>query len=154
MRDHHEAEVLVQEAFIKAFKYLGDLGDGGKFASWIMAIARRLSVDMHRERQKHSRNISLSSMSGVSNLLHDAAILADRQAGQRVENGDLEARLHVAIAELPDSERSTLHLQLAGMNYEKIAQELDISPAAVKGRLARARKKVKALMKKSDGFTS
>jgi RNA polymerase sigma-70 factor, ECF subfamily len=48
LRDHHAAEDVTQESFIKAFCKLSTLRAPGKFGDWLLSIARRRAIDLAR----------------------------------------------------------------------------------------------------------
>ena len=65
-------------------------------------------------------------------------------AATRLEQGELEAALHRAIAELPDERRIVVVLRdLEGLSYEEIALVLELEPGTVRSRLHRARMDLK-----------
>ena len=153
MGDWHDAETVVQETFIKAYEHLEALEKSEKFLSWVLSIAYRLSMDMHREKEKRIGNISLDRIPDEANVLEVASVIELRRVEHREECRGFEERLFRAIAQLPESERTPLLLQLDGMSHKKIAQALNITEAAVNNRLARARKKLEVYLLKNDGDT-
>ena len=146
--DSDDAQTVVQETWLKVSQHIGELREPEKFPRWMFRIAYQLIVNMHREDQKRIQSASLSRISDAGNALEDAAVIEHRNAEQQSKNNDLKVSLSMAIAELPDSERLPLLLQMDGMSHKEIAQKLDITEGAVNNRLARARRKVKILTPK------
>ena len=144
-----DAQTVVQETWIRVFQHIGELREAEKFSSWMFRIAYQLSVNMHREGQKRIRSVSLSRISDEGKVLEEAAVIEHRNAEQQSQNNDLKVSLSTAIAELPDSERLPLLLQMDSMTHKEIAQKLNITEGAVNNRLARARAKVKVLILKT-----
>ena len=140
-----DAQTVAQETWFKVSQHIGKLREAEKFSSWLFRIAYQLSVDLHREHQKRIKSLSFSRFSDVDKALEDAAVIEHRIAEQQSDNNDLQTNLLTAIAGLPDSERLPLLLQMEGMSYKEIAQEINITEGAVNNRLARARAKVKVL---------
>ena len=151
--DWHDAQDVVQETYVKVFENLGELRESKKLRSWMLRIAHRLSMDMHRDKEKRIGNISLDRIPNEANVLEVASVIEHRRGKQREEYRGFEEGLFRAIAKLPESERETLLLQIDGMSHKKIAQVLDITEAAVNGRLARARKKVEVHLLENDSDT-
>lgn len=57
MRNLHEAEDVVQETLLLAFRRLATLNDGSKFAGWLAAIAHRQVIDAARRRKSVVRTV-------------------------------------------------------------------------------------------------
>jgi len=124
-----DADDVVQDAFITAWRRLSDLEDLGRVRSWLSTIVARRATDLLRSRRP------------AAPLDEDTALvsrLGDPESGATV--GDQLAALGRALAELPDDlRRAWLLREAAGSTYAEIATELDVPVATVRGRIARAR---------------
>lgn len=127
-----DAEDLLQEALTRAYLALHSLRDETRFAGWLLAIARRL----HLTRLKSRRGDPL--------LVADPS--ADRGFASAYEAHSTEAQLALeALARLPDGPRELLALTcLDGLSPNEAAAVLGIAPRAVRMRLTRARKMLRA----------
>lgn len=141
-----DVQTVVQETWLKASQHIGELREPEKFPRWMFRIAYQIIVNMHRENQKRIQSVSFSPLSDAGKALVNAAVIEHRNTEQQSENSDLQVDLRIAIMKLPDSERLPLLLQMDGMSYREIAQEMDITEGAVTNRLARAREKIKILI--------
>ena len=148
MRNHEDAQEIVQETFVAIWQNLRELKDPQKFPNWMFGIASRIIAKKYRERQKLIECLSLSSGANEVEISDVAAVLAHRRDEQQQEIVDMRDRLERAIEQLPDSERQPLLLRLNGMSHKEIAQELGLSEAVVNNRLARGRKRLKSLVHK------
>jgi RNA polymerase sigma-70 factor, ECF subfamily len=129
---------VVQEAFMRAYHHLGQLGDHATFPAWLSTIVRNEAVSWLR------RNARVRSV--------DSEILKDipQQEGA-VENPMLE-RLRGALERLTPQYREILLLKYeASLDYEHIAESLGISIANVEKRLYRARQALAALLPEMIG---
>ena len=131
-----EAEEIAQEVFLRAHRALGDFRGEAKLSTWLYTIASRLcltrlgSSERSLVRQGEEGLLRLPQTTGGP----DAAL----------EQGELEAALHRAIAELPDERRIVVVLRdLEGLSYEEIAAALDLELGTVRSRLHRARMDLK-----------
>ena len=145
-----DAQTIVQETWLRVSQHIGELREPEKFLGWIFRIAYQLIVNMHREHRKDIKFLSLSRIADMDKALEEAAIIAHQIAEQKSVNSDWKVSLPMAIAELPNSERLPLLLQMNGMSHKEIAQKLNITEGAVNNRLARARRKVKVLILKMN----
>ena len=147
MGNREDAEDVVQETFTEAFLSLRNLDEPVKFTGWLYVIASRLITKHYRKRQKQVEVISFSDLGDEAAAFEIAATHAHRRAERFAEIGDLQGQLKIAIDRLPESLREPMRLRITDMNYREIAQTLGITENAVKRRLARARIKLKALLK-------
>jgi len=131
-----EAEEMAQEVFLRAHRALGDFRGEAKLSTWLYTIASRLcltrlgSTERSLIRQGEESLLLLPQSTGGP----DAAL----------EQSELEAGLHRAIAELSDERRMVVVLRdLEGLSYEEIAAALDLELGTVRSRLHRARMDLK-----------
>ena len=134
--DRGGAEDAAQQAFAKAFEKLPRLRDEGRFASWLGVICRRTAQDMQRDRQRRAR-------------LHQAAISEMHSGGNH--NG-FDRVVKEAVDGLPAMYREIIVLRYyTNMSYREIESVLDLSGDTVKGRLARARHRIRIHLE-AEGF--
>lgn len=122
---HHDAEDLLQETFIAAFRGLASFQERSSVKTWLYAILFRQASLLRRKR-------------GVSPL----QLSVDAPSGDPPEAARTEARidLETALAHLPDDARAILILrELDGLAYEEIASVLQVPRGTVESRLFRAR---------------
>jgi len=131
-RNNSDAQDIVQEAYLRAFKFFGGFrGDNSR--SWLLRIVRNTFYTWREKNQREEDLINSDDM--VENLQNDAPApdaLMLRQA-------DSEA-LREAIESLPLEFREVLVMrELEGMAYKEIADVADVPLGTVMSRLARAR---------------
>jgi RNA polymerase sigma-70 factor (ECF subfamily) len=149
-----EAEDLAQETFLKAFRALGSFRQGSKFYTWLFRIA--VNTGFSRRRQEVRRKVHEGGRldaggSGDSDELSLEAVIPDRKdtdPAKILERETLRARVREGLQEIDPDYRSILVLRdIEGMDYESIAESLDITTAAVKSRLHRARLELARILK-------
>ncbi len=129
-RQHEQAEDLVQEAFMRAWKSLDSLQDYTAAKSWLVTILRRENARQFERRQPE--------LTPLDNDVADQLIAESTDAAELVQ-------LRQAIANLPLDYREPLMLQvLGGFSCDEIATELGIKTGAVMTRLFRARQRLRA----------
>ena len=139
-----EAEELAQEAFLRAMERIDQFRGQSRFYTWLFRIAANLTLS-HRRRagRVKFRSIDLMDEAGGS----QAAGLAEEAAGRRPGRPDEAAmtletqrRVLAAMDDLDDEFRIVLVLRdIEDMEYDQIAQVLDLPAGTVKSRLHRAR---------------
>jgi RNA polymerase sigma-70 factor (ECF subfamily) len=131
--DDPAVDDVVQEAFMRAYDHLGQLGEPATFPSWLSTIARTEAVTWLR-RNARVRAVDLEH---AAEQPHVDAIPEDPQ---------LE-RLRGALARLSPSYREILALKYeAGLDYTRIGESLGLSVTNVEKRLYRARQALMLLM--------
>jgi len=127
--DKDLAEDIAQETFVQVCLKLVSLKRPDRFVGWLSTICRHLAIDTIRRRQIKTVNLAEANELAAS-----------------VTNPDNEV-VHKAIAGLPRMCREIVVLfYFHSMTYEELSNCLGISIHAVKGRLCRARKKLKAFL--------
>ena len=131
-RDRALAEDVVQETMLRAWKAQDSLHDEAAAKPWFLTIVRR----------EYARNFERKRLATVD---VDELIASEEATLAVAEDQDL-AELRAALFKLPEEYREPLVLQvLMGFSTREIANELNISSAAVLTRLFRARNQLRKL---------
>src|SRR5713226_782331 len=144
MRNHEDAEDVVQEAFQLAFVHLHDFKGGARFSTWLSRIA--INVALMKLRKKSRKvEISIDEKSESDDMsFRDAVTDVALNPEQDCLREERSRILREALAELRPNARRVLELyELEGRSMKEIAVGLGISVAAVKARLFHARPKIR-----------
>lgn len=141
-----DAEDLAQETFLKAYRGLSGFRRGSKFYTWLFRIAVNSGYSRGRQlvRRQRVEGASLDAGERTDNPGSAwSSSVAGRQEGdpaQQAEDEQLRERVQAGLARLEDGYRAVVLLRdVEGLDYQAIAETLEISRAAVKSRLHRAR---------------
>lgn len=137
---------LAQEVWIRIYRNLRRLQEPGKFRSWMTRIATNLFYDELRKRKRVQNPLSLDAPRQADDGEMDWDI-ADSDPGpaQEIVTREFYEKLREAIADLPESFRTTIVLrEIEGMAYEEIAEITGVSLGTVKSRIARARQRLQS----------
>lgn len=130
LNDRGDAEEVVQDAFVAAWKGLPDFRGDAPLRTWLFTVTGRKAVDLFRKKR---------AVPVEETTLTDLPAPGADPAGQAVEAGLLDA-LGAALAELPWLQRAVWLLrEVEQMSYTEIAVVLSTTPTVVRGQLARAR---------------
>jgi RNA polymerase sigma-70 factor, ECF subfamily len=140
MRDEQEAKDVVQESFIRAFRFFETRRDSGDAKAWLLKIVRNncyTSLQRNRRRQEALE---------YDDDLHGDAAAADDPESLLLQKADQD-RVRSALERLPVPFREVLVLcELEGLPYKEVAEVLAIPTGTVMSRLSRARGKLKELL--------
>jgi len=144
-----DAQDAVQEAFSSAFRALPKFEGGSRLSTWLHRITVNACLMKLRTRRRKPEESIEGLLPGFVEDGHaDKTTPAWRQsADQLIERAENRQLVRDAIEKLPDSYRTVLLLRdIEEFDTETTARELDITVAAVKTRLHRARMALKTLL--------
>jgi RNA polymerase sigma-70 factor, ECF subfamily len=142
--DTHDAMEVTQDAFLKSFTNLRTLKNPEAFAGWLMRIVSNLSLNYRRGRKTRTQlrlDDALGSTDGPPAPQNSDPL-------RSAQGGELGARLHKALAQLPEKQRTAIVMfTIEQLPQKQIAQTLGCSVEAVKWHVFQGRKKLKELLK-------
>ncbi len=136
-----EVEDLAQEAFLKAYRYLGSFDRERKFSAWLMTIAKNLLVNHYQRNANRTRQVAY-----VEQLLPraDAGREDVLEPGQRLAAREAFRETFLDMLDLPEEARVPLLMRvMLEMPYQEIAEALDLPLQTVKNRIFQARKQLR-----------
>jgi RNA polymerase sigma factor (sigma-70 family) len=138
-QNEHDAEDIVQDAYLRAIRHFGGF-QGGEGKAWLLAIVRNLCYDSMRHRGFRERTTPFDEElhnTGPATTDPEASLLQKERAGL----------LRQALAELPLELREVLVLrELEELSYREIANIARIPMGTVMSRLSRARKRLQDVL--------
>jgi RNA polymerase sigma factor (sigma-70 family) len=154
-RNHEDAEDAVQDAFMRAFVHLKSFDGRAQFATWLTRIALNSALMILRKR-KYYPAVSIDSDPQDEDRFVSWEI-ADRadDPERRLLKSETTERVRRAIAELDPTPRVAMEF----WNFEELsaregARKLNISKAAFKSRLMRAKAALRSELACSKGMLS
>lgn len=144
--NEQDAEEVVQEALLRAYKNLGQFGSRANFGTWAYRIAANYAIDrMRQKRTEESRRTTPSSLAEEQDqdpldLAADERPTPDRLA----ENSELRKKMEAALKELSASERTAFVMRhWEGCAIEEIAAVLKSTTSAAKNTVFRSVQKLR-----------
>ena len=126
LQNREEAEDVVQDTFVKAWKSRWRVRDSAKLPAWLATIARHRARDLARKRRPEPLPENFESGEPVE----------FESAGQKA---DLDGEVRSALAQLPELHRVALTLRyFEDLDYGTIEQTLGLTNGALRGILGRA----------------
>jgi RNA polymerase sigma-70 factor (ECF subfamily) len=133
--NREDAEDVLVEALLKAYRHLSQLRDSAAFRAWLAQIARRVCWQL-KEREALLPLLQLSTLEEEGREIPGADATPEAQMAQR----QMKQLLEDAIAALPELYREVYQLRdIEDRPGDEVAEQLGVSRAAMKSRLHRAR---------------
>lgn len=141
-----EAEDLAQETFARAYRKLRLYEGRSSFYTWLCRVAMNLLISQRRRKRIENQVTREGFEVAMSSVGQEQAV------DQQMERSEIQQYVQAAIAML-DVERRTVILlrDFDGMDYEQIAETLEIPVGTVRSRLHRARLELKSILEQRIG---
>lgn len=138
MKNEAEAEDVVQEAFIKAFRKLHQFNAEVTFGAWLKRIVINRCIDVLKSRKQQLIELQQNHLKVVDTTYEDKWLVEDEITKENVQK---------AIDQLPDKYRYVVSLYiLEGYDHQEISEILDITEVASRTQLSRGRAKLQELL--------
>jgi RNA polymerase sigma-70 factor (ECF subfamily) len=147
-RNSEDAEDLVQETYLKAYRYYDKFEEGTNFKAWLFKIMKNTFINNYRKRQQTP---ALSDFADIeesfeSQVSEDVARPIKNPEEEFLENV-LDEDVQRALDKLPPDYRMVVILaDLEGFSYKEIAEILEVPVGTVMSRLYRGRRLLEAAM--------
>lgn len=143
VRDHHQAEDIAQETFIRAFDNLDKFDIHREFRPWLFRIGRNLALNYLKSRTGRERRIA-------EDIGDRREIGTESGPETTYEKSERRRGVEKVLGLLPMHFREVLHLRyMEGLEYDAIASEMDMPLGTVKTWLYRAKQ---AFMTKAESI--
>ena len=138
--NEQDAEDVVQESFLRAYRQLGRFESRANFGTWLYRIVSNCSVDLMRSKQARHDQVRGDSLDEAVELPAADAPGPERMA----QSAEIERRVQTALAGLSPLERAAFTLRhYEGRSIEEISAALDLGTSAAKHSVFRAVKKLR-----------
>ena len=145
--NHHDADDIAQDVFLKVFRSLASFRQDAQFTSWLYRIAMNACIDHAR------RTAPLSAAASMDDETVNAVdAFADAAPGpeDRAYGGELGHVLRTEIERLPPRQRLIFTMRhFEGLKLSEIADALDLAEGTVKRQLHAAVQRLRGALRSS-----
>jgi len=145
--NHEDANDLVQETFIKAYRALKTFKGDSSFYTWVYRIAVNKTINFLKQR-KNRLHMSLNDVDiNAENDPDLVALVSDKTPRRDLNLAELQEKLNAAMLKFSEHHRMvvTLH-DIQGLSHEEIGEIMDCNIGTVRSRLFYARQQLQAYM--------
>lgn len=142
--DPNDAEDLVQDTIVKAFRFFSSYEKGTNAKAWLFRILKNSYINNYRKKSKQPNQVDYDEVSSFYETIRadrtDTSDLEDRMFRELIDDD-----ISNALEELPEDFRTVVLLcDVEGFTYEEIANMLDVPIGTIRSRLHRGRNLLKA----------
>jgi RNA polymerase sigma-70 factor (ECF subfamily) len=142
--NEHDADDVVQETLIRAWRQMGGFEERANFSTWVHRIAVNCSLDLLRSRNRHEKNEMSTNQNDDDDPPNELAS-TDPQPDRLLLSRELQERVGAAMESLSGNERTAFVLRhFDGMPVDEIGKTLGIQVNAAKHTIFRAVRKLRA----------
>lgn len=155
--DPDDAKDLLQETFLKAYRFWDKYEKGTNIRAWLFRIMKNSYINRYRKETREPDKVDYEDVENFyDSIRDDSKETSDLQ--QRMFGNLLGDEVTTALQELPDDFRTVVILcDIEGLTYEEIAEFLNCPIGTVRSRLHRGRKMLQARLHayaKEHGYLS
>jgi RNA polymerase sigma-70 factor (ECF subfamily) len=142
-RSEADAEDLVQETYIRAFRFREQFTLGTNMKAWLFRILTNTFINTYRRKTAQPEVTDLDGIDEFSlyrRMVGDRAASSSPDPETEVLNSVVDTEVTDALEALPEKFRTAVLLDVEGFSYKEIAEMLAIPIGTVMSRLHRGRK--------------
>lgn len=138
--DSDDANDLVQETYMRAFRFFDKFEKGTNCKAWLFRIMKNTFINVYRKKSKSPEKVDYEEIENFYENIK-ASNTDDAHLEKDIYDNLLDDELSEAISTLPEDFRTVIILSdIEGFTYEEIADFIDAPVGTVRSRLHRARK--------------
>jgi RNA polymerase sigma-70 factor (ECF subfamily) len=142
LRHADDALDVVQDAFVKAHKYLDKFEGNSSFYTWLYRIVMNLAID-HLRKHRRVKPVEFDEARLDEDRTDEALLprILGGNPGRALLDKEIRKRIDAALDELSENHRAVLVMrELEGLSYEEMAQAMGCSKGTIMSRLFHARR--------------
>ncbi len=145
--NEEDANDLVQETYLKAYRFIGNYEKGTNAKAWLFKILKNAFINQYRKKSKQPTQVDYEEVANYHDE-EDSAYSSYMDLREEMFMGMMGDEVTTAINTLPVDFRVVILLcDIEGFTYEEISKIIDIPIGTVRSRLHRARNMLKEKLK-------
>jgi len=149
LRDVHDADEAVQDAFVKVFTHITSYREDLPFEVWFTRILVNACLDLRKSRSRRLR--WAVPMSSAGDMPPTDPATPEPTPEQRLVSSERAKEITTAVESLPDRQRTVFTLcHVAEQTTAEVSQALGLSEATVRVHLFRAVRKLRRLLDREE----
>ncbi len=146
--NEEDAADLVQETYLKAFRFIEKYEEGTNAKAWLFKILKNAYINQYRKKNKRPTQVDYEEVVGFQDGDESSSMSSYFDLREEIFDEMMGDEVSSAVNSLPIDFRTVILLcDIEGFTYEEIAKIIDIPIGTVRSRLFRARNMLKDKLK-------
>jgi RNA polymerase sigma-70 factor (ECF subfamily) len=143
-RSVEESEDLLQETYLKAFRYYERFEEGTNLKAWLFRIMKNTFINSYRKKRGLPVHVEFDELQeGFEEALFETGRFDERDPEAELLVGEIDREVRDSLLSLPhDYRMAVLMVDIQGLSYQEVAETLCVPVGTVMSRLFRGRKKL------------
>lgn len=144
VKNEHNADDLVQETFLKAFKFLKNDKEINNTKAWLFKILMNTFINKYRKDKAEPSLVDFDNIESFHESIKEEVLTSSTTEDEAEFNELLDADVKKALEELPEDFRMAILLSIVeGFSYKEISEMINCPIGTVMSRIYRGRKMLK-----------
>ena len=148
-RDKTEAEDLVQETYLRAFRFFNKFQPGTNCRAWLLSILRNLFINRYRQKRKEPEKVDWEKIEQVYESMVQQGEKAERDNPEnQLISRLMDEEVERALRELSEEYRMAIVLvDIEELSYEEAAKVMECAIGTVRSRVSRGRRMLQVALR-------
>ncbi len=148
-KDRADAEDLVQEIYLRAFRFFDKFQPGTNFRAWLLSILQNLFINRYRQKRREATTAQLKTI----DELYESMVEQDENMGgddpeHHFVSQMMDDEVEMALRGLPEDFRTAIVLvDIEELTYEESANIMECPMGTVRSRVSRGRRMLQVALK-------
>ncbi|HRI00741.1 MAG TPA: sigma-70 family RNA polymerase sigma factor [Saprospiraceae bacterium] len=146
--DEEDAADLVQETYMKAYKFMDKFEEGTNSKAWLFKILKNAYINQYRKRSKRPIQVDYEESIIMQDTEESSSVAGYVDLREDMFDNMLGDEVTTALGSMPEEFRTIILLcDIEGFSYEEIAKIIEVPVGTVRSRIFRARNMLKEKLK-------
>ncbi len=151
-KDRAEAEDLVQETYLRAFRFFSKFQPGTNCRAWLLSILRNLFINRYQQKKREVERVDWEKIDQVYESIVEQGEKAERAERDNPEtlliSQLMDEEVEEALKKLPEEYRTSIVLvDIEELSYEEAAKVMDCAIGTVRSRVSRGRRMLQVALR-------
>jgi RNA polymerase sigma-70 factor (ECF subfamily) len=148
-KDRADAEDLVQETYLRAFRFFDKFQPGTNFRAWLLSILQNLFINRYRQKRREATTVQWETIDEV----YESMVGQDENRGggdpeHQFVSQMMDDEVEMALRGLPEEFRTAIVLvDIEELTYEEAANVMECPMGTVRSRVSRGRRMLQVALK-------
>ncbi len=148
-KDQAEAEDLVQETYLRAFRFFNKFEPGTNCKAWLLSILRNLFINRYQQKKREPEMVDWEKIDEVYESMVAQHVTAEKSSPEQLFFSQvMDQEVEQALKALPEEFRTAIILvDIQELSYEDAAKVMDCPVGTVRSRLSRGRRMLQVALR-------